>query len=514
MNGLIIRERKRTIINIIFTLLGLLINYGINFYLTPYILQHLGSEAYGFSSLANTMVNYLLIITSALNSYACYSISFNYHNKDYARANGFFSSLFVANAILSFAICAIGFYFIYKIEYILHISDWLLGDVKIVFAMVLVNYSISLLGASFSFSTFIQNRLDLSSLCSICGYFINAIGIVTLFLLFRPRIWYMALIAIMVSLFMIACNTFFAKKFTPELKIRKKFLSFSYIKELIQLGVWSSIGRMGLILSDGLDLLITNLLMDGTTMGQVTLAKTIPTMTYNIIYQITVTFQPNQVKLWAENRKDALISNLKSTMIFTGIVSNIIFCGFYSSGKDFFELWIPSENVPFIYELTIFGMVGNILVAVVYPLVYTNALSKRVKGPCIVNLISGFLNVFLMYFLLSSTQWGAYIIVGTSAFLSVLVHFIYVPIHSAMNLKVNWHIFYFTILKSLITGCITLICFNFLGNIIVVEKWSHLLFKIICLTIIGIVLNFNILVSKQDKTKFVSYAIQKLTGKG
>lgn len=510
MNG----EKKRTLINILFTLSGLLINYGINFYLTPYILKQLGSEAYGFSSLATTMVNYLLIITSALNSYACYSISFNYHNKDYKKANGFFSSLFIANTILTFAICIAGGYFIYKVEYILNISDWLLFDVKIIFIMVLINYSLSLLGTSFSVATFIQNRLDLSALCSIIGYFINGIGTVILFWLFQPKIWYMALMAILISLFTIICNIIFTQRFTPELKICKKFFSIAYIKELIRLGIWSSIGRMGLVLSDGLDVLITNLLMDGTTMGQVSLSKTIPTMTYTIIYQISTTFQPNQVKLWAEKKKDTLIVNLKSTMIFIGIISNIVFGGFCAVGKDFFKLWLPYEEFTFIYRLTVFGMIGNISVAVVYPLVYTNALSKRVKGPCIINLISGFLNVLLMYVLLKFTNFGAYIIVGTSAFLSLLVHFIYVPIHSAKNINTNWYIFYVTIFKSISVGCITYICFMVVGKFIMVEKWSDLFFKIICLAIIGIFLNFYILANKKEKEQFLSFIFQKLTGKG
>lgn len=503
-------EKTRTSVNIVFTLLGMAINYGINFGLTPYILKNLGSEAYGFTSLSTTMVNYLIVITGALNSYACFNISYEYHKKDFRRANGFFGSLFIANVILAAAIAVIGCFFVVNIQSFLHISHSLINDVRIIFALVLLNYLLSILGTPFTTATFIKNRLDLSSICSICGYFINAVGIIVLFIKFVPRIWYMALIAILVSIFTVICNMAFTKILTPELKISHELFSISYIKELLKLGIWSSIGRMGLILSDGLDILITNLLMDGITMGQVSLAKSIPTMAYNIIYQVSVTFQPAQVRMWAENQRKSLVEHLKESMVVIGTFSNIIFCGFGSVGMEFFKLWVPSENTRYVFELTMFGMIGNVMVAVVYPLVYTNALSKRLKGPCIVNLISGFMNVLLMYILLKGTNYGAYIVVGTSAFLSIVVHFIYVPIHSANNLSVRWSVFYPLIIRSLFACVITYFVFGVAGKLMQVDNWFKLITKVGYLAVIGLLINYFILANKNQKKKALFLFISKI----
>lgn len=504
------KEKKRTTVNIIFSILGMIINYGINFVLTPYILRNLGSEAYGFTSLSTTMVNYLIVITGALNSYACFSISYEYHKMNYKRANGFFSSLFIANVILALIIFVIGCLYVKNVQVLLNISNSLVYDVKIIFMLVLINYMISILGTPFSISTFIKNRLDLSSICNICGYFINSLGIICLFIRFAPKIWYMSLIAIAVSIFTLGCNILFTKYLTPELKINHKFFSLSYIIELLKLGIWSSIGRMGLILSDGLDILITNLMLDGITMGQVSLAKVVPTMAYNVIYQISVTFQPTQVRLWAENKKEELIKDLKESMIIIGIFSNIIFCGFCSIGRDFLNLWVPTENIQFIFELTFLGMVGSVLVGAVYPLVYTNALSKRLKGPCIVNLISGFTNVVFMYILLKITCYGAYIIVGTSAFLSIIVHYIYVPIHSANNLKVKWYIFYYEIVKSLIACGITLGVFKTIRNHYVPNSWGKIFLIVIFLSMIGLLINFVFITNKNQKKKIIYYINSKI----
>ena len=51
-------DNKQTTINLITSLAAFVINAGISFVLTPYILEKLGNEAYGFIGLAYDFVNY------------------------------------------------------------------------------------------------------------------------------------------------------------------------------------------------------------------------------------------------------------------------------------------------------------------------------------------------------------------------------------------------------------------------------------------------------------------------
>lgn len=66
-------DNKQTTINLITSLAAFVINAGISFVLTPYILEKLGNEAYGFIGLAYDFVNYAGILTLALNSMSCRS---------------------------------------------------------------------------------------------------------------------------------------------------------------------------------------------------------------------------------------------------------------------------------------------------------------------------------------------------------------------------------------------------------------------------------------------------------
>ena len=80
-------DNKQTTINLITSLAAFVINAGISFVLTPYILEKLGNEAYGFIGLAYDFVNYAGILTLALNSMSCRFVSYEYHRGNKEKAD-------------------------------------------------------------------------------------------------------------------------------------------------------------------------------------------------------------------------------------------------------------------------------------------------------------------------------------------------------------------------------------------------------------------------------------------
>ena len=92
---------KQMSINVIASLISFAVTTGINFFLTPYLTQELGTEAYGFIGLANNFVQYATVVTSALNSMSGRFISLAYHRGDKEKASKLFSSVLVADLIIA-----------------------------------------------------------------------------------------------------------------------------------------------------------------------------------------------------------------------------------------------------------------------------------------------------------------------------------------------------------------------------------------------------------------------------
>ena len=61
---------KALIINTIASFVTFVVGLGIAFFFTPFLTDTVGEEAYGFVSLGNNVINYITILTVALNSVA------------------------------------------------------------------------------------------------------------------------------------------------------------------------------------------------------------------------------------------------------------------------------------------------------------------------------------------------------------------------------------------------------------------------------------------------------------
>ena len=95
-------DRFFVVLNMLCAISAALVSYFVNFFITPYITENVGVDAYGFISLAMMMISYIDIIAIALNAFAGRYISIAYHEKRYDKANVYFNSVIISNLIFSF----------------------------------------------------------------------------------------------------------------------------------------------------------------------------------------------------------------------------------------------------------------------------------------------------------------------------------------------------------------------------------------------------------------------------
>lgn len=94
----------------------------------------------------------------------------------------------------------------------------------------------------------------------------------------------------------------------------KDFFSVSKLKNLVGNGIWNSLNSLGNELNSGLDLIISNLFLNGVATGQIAVVKTIGTMfsmLYEVVYQ---PFQPNLIKAYASGDVNIFINEQKKAM--------------------------------------------------------------------------------------------------------------------------------------------------------------------------------------------------------
>lgn len=412
-------------------------NYLIQFFLTPFITETVGAEAYGFVSLAKQFTNYAGIITIALNAYATRYIAVTFHQGNLDRCNTYFSSVLIADCIIGAVICTLFAAVTYKLEFILRISQEIVSQVKLLFLLSGVTFGITTAFTVFSSSAYIKNQLDKANLLKCVCYVVEAVALIVLFCYFPTKVWYIGIGTVLSAILISVSNYYLYRKYTPEICFSGKMLSLSAIRELVGNGIWNSLNSLGNVLNSGLDLIITNLMLSELAMGQLAIAKTISSMFFALFQMVSQPFHPVFLKDYSKGDKDVLLKDLNKAVIVCGLFSNLAFAGFFALGMLYYRLWIPHQDIQTVWLLTVITIFSSVVEGAGYPLYYIYTLTVKNKIPCLITIAGGILNVISMYLLLKYTNLGAYAVVLTTAVIMTFINVVTNPLYMARCLKLE-----------------------------------------------------------------------------
>ena len=129
-------NNKKTLVNLVATMIAFFINIFITFFLSPYIIKQIGVEAYGFFSLSNNFVMYFSVVTGSINAIAGRYIVIALHKKKIYEANQYYTSMCFANVILSLVLLVSIIIGVLNLEYFLTIPEDILIDIKLLIVLV------------------------------------------------------------------------------------------------------------------------------------------------------------------------------------------------------------------------------------------------------------------------------------------------------------------------------------------------------------------------------------------
>ena len=174
-------NKKRFVVNMGSQILSALINFGINFFLSSYIVNAIGKEVYGFVGLANNFVSYVQIFTIALNAMLSRYVTIKLVKQEYMEANVYISSVSICNMIVSVILVFPTVLLSCFLQYIIDVPMVYMSDIKILWFLIFVAFLIQLASNTFQTCFFATNRLDLSAKRSLENYVLKAIILIAAF---------------------------------------------------------------------------------------------------------------------------------------------------------------------------------------------------------------------------------------------------------------------------------------------------------------------------------------------
>ena len=505
------RERRKLSVNLIASVICFALNICYGLLLTPYIVHTIGTEANGYLGLANNMVNYASILTVALNSVVGRFVSIKYHENKHDEANSYFVSTIIANIFLATILLFIAFPILVYLEKIINIESCDIRDVKILFLFVILNFIINVIFSSFSVSTFITNKLYLTSIANVVAIFIKGYVLIILFSKSSIHLWYVGFATCLSSFAYALFHICYKRKLIPDIVFNVSLFSLKKIKELLAAGVWNSITRLAQMLSDGLDLLLANLFVSPYKMGLLSISQTVPVALSSLMSTISSLFTPNITLYYAKNDKEMLMKELKNSIFFTGSISNAVFATVVIVGKEFYMLWQPGQNYDELYILTLLYMLGFLTSGVATSLQSIPLITNNLKKYSLVWLLVSFFNMLNVYFLLHTKLDGACVIASVSQIMGCIVNLTFVPIYSAYLLKEKMTYFYSAVFRYLTSTVLMIFILKFISFIYVFEahSWITLITKSAVYIVLEEMINWIFMLEKEQKNMLITKLIKK-----
>lgn len=492
-------DKQGIAVNLVASFVTYIVTYGISLFLSPYIVKTVGVDAYGFVNLANSFISYASLITIALNALAGRFVTIKIRNNDYEGANKYFTSVFLGNLFLSSILFVLAIVVWIFLEKLINIPDNIFWDVKILFAALFLNSILCTICSVFGLSTFVTNKLYLSSLRTIESSILRAVVLLVLFAFCPAKVFYIGITTLITGLYAIIYNIYYTYKLIPKLKINKKYFDIKVVWELVFSGVWNLVNRLGQILSDGLDLLITNLFIDAISMGVLSLSKTIPGIVTSIVGTMVASFSPNFTYLYAENKIDELKKAIKQSMKIMGIICNLPIIVLIVCGERFFLLWQPTQDAKQLQILSIIA-VGCLIFSGGINCIYNIfTVVNKLKLNALVVVGCGLLNTGIVFLLLKTTNLGIYAIAGVSSVIGIIRNLAFTAPYGAKCLNLKWYTFYADIAKPVIYVIISAIPSYFINKYIPTGTWLWLIVTAIVVVFISAIIGYFVIFNKNDR---------------
>jgi len=491
--------------NIFFNIGVFVINTGITFFLSPYLIKTVGKEAYGFYPLISNIIGYSSIITSAIGSMVGRFITMELYKGNKEEAEGYFNSVLLANWVLSLLFCILLMIGVVYIADILTVPQNLTYAVRWIFLLSGIAMVLSLNFDLLGIGTYVKNRIDLNSKMRMAVSIANVICIVWMFSVYSPSIVYIGHASLLSTLLGVVFNCYYKKKLLPEFLIRPlKMFSFKKMKTLISAGIWNSVNQLSNVLLTHIDLLITNIFLGAAVTGDFALVKMAPNVIYTLLALLSGSFIPNFNILYAQGKSDTLLHEIKKSMRVVGVLICVPLGFLLVFADEFFSLWVPSVDSEFLYWLSFITVLPMIFGSSINPIFGVFTVTNRLRIPSIVLLFTGVITTIVIIGLLKFTNIGVWSIPIVGAIQHAARNLIFTPIYASHVLGIKWHTFFPTVLKCCMA--LSVVCMTALMIKVIVTNisWPTLVMKAFLLASVSMILNAYVILDKRERTFLVT----------
>lgn len=443
-------------------------------WITPFVINNLGPEAYGFIPLTQTFITSLSIITVAMSSIISMYMTISLKEKKYSEANIYYNTYLLSATVFSACLIFIIYIFTTSIEKIFVIPQNLIKDVQWAIFFSGVLFILTFVGAVFSSASFVTNKLYLLKSVELIEIIVRTSLLILFFGFLTPEIWYYNLSLLVGGIFAFVLHIIIFYKLLPFLTLNLKYFEFTYLRKMLSSGMWNSINQIGVVLFLGIDLFIANIMLGPGKAGIYAAILQIPLIIRTLAGIISSLFAPNIISYYAKNEYKLLNNYLKKSVKIVGVILALPIALVCSLADSILLVWLGNEFKDFSVLLSL-NSFYLIIVLSMMPLNHLFLAMNKLKVPAVTTIFLSIINIILAITIIKFSNLGLYGIFIASFITLFVKNLIFTPIYSSKLIKVSISQFYKCLLIPMICFIITYSIGKFVVNIIQIDKLYELL---------------------------------------
>lgn len=450
-------------------------NVFVGLWLVPYLVNHIGKAAYGLVPLAMVFTEYINVINVSINNSITRFLTIDIQNNDWLKANHTFNTAFFAMLGLVLIQIPLLGYLTIDITQIINVPETLIKDTYYLFGFTFAGYLISLYSSIFSTVLHSYNRLDLRRMIDISRIFVRVGIIVILFVVFSPSLKFVGIANFAGALFSFILSYRYWRKFTPDLVVRLGYFRRNKLRELLSMGGWMIVNKVGFLLFLKIDLLVINRLIGPKPGGEYAAVQQWNTLFRTVASVLAGVISPMILISFANERIKDVIRfgslGVEFLALFIGIATGVV-CGFAS---ELLFLWLGQDFVQF--SLLLIIMVAHFVINLgVMPLFSINTAMNRMKVPGLVTFSMGAVNLVLAIIFITQLHLGIIGVALAGAIVLTLKNGLFTPWYAARILEVKTITFFKPLIRGIVLFVFTFALTHFTGRYIEIDNWAGLIF--------------------------------------
>lgn len=255
----IVVSKRLVAINSASSVAARLVNMTVLLWMYQYLLKRVSPEEFAVLPVVSALMVFAPLFFSFFTGGISRYVVEAYAKGDRDRVTAIVSSIFPLLAAMALAFLILGLLFAVNIEKVLNITPTMVTSARVMMALLIVNFCIQMLVIPFATGFHVRQRYVELNLLGIARDLVR-IALLLVFLLgIGPEVVWVVLSTMLAETLYSAVMVWRSHALVPELRLRLRLYEWNQARRLINFGLWTTISRLGAIMSTNAATILLNL---------------------------------------------------------------------------------------------------------------------------------------------------------------------------------------------------------------------------------------------------------------